>query len=279
MHAAIRRVAGLTAVVGLLAFPGAAFAAPVNDNYFVPGEPQFPNFNLNAAAGETDIAATGDATEYAQEPLSPTDPRVTNRCSSTGVQAATGSQMVKTVWWSFTGTGGPLTVSSYFSGFDTVLAVWIVHDAGLEFIKCNDDLDPTDFTSELVLPTTTAGQLYHVQVGGCFDCDTPFSGSLGFYVFPPPSNDRRAGATAVNLGQNVATKTYGAQGDTDGAQSCTGRAYGKTIWHRFVVPKTGTATIDASGFDSAVALYQGASTTPWPVVSASRTARRRSRGA
>jgi hypothetical protein len=269
MYAAIRRTAGL-AVALLCLLPAAAWAAPANDNYFDP-----PNaaFHLAAGTGEFDTAATGGtapATTYTNEPMSTTDD-TESRCAENGQLTqgtGVGSRITKTVWWSFTGTGGPVTVSSYFSNFDTVLAVWTLENDGFHFVRCNDDVDVPngDLSSELVF-TSTANETYYVQVGGCnactFDGDpTPDSGSLGLYVYPPPANDRRTGAQTVNPGQNVPRDTLGAQADAGETQSCGGRAYGKTVWYRFVVPKTGTATIDASGFDSAVALYAGSSTAP-----------------
>jgi hypothetical protein len=263
MHAAIRRAACLS--VGLvLACSGTAFGAPpANDDPF---DPPNPSFDLDANTGTFDTATTGEATVYANEPLSIGDPNE-GRCTAGGTQSqhtGEGRRITKTVWWSFTGTGAPVNVSSYFSGFDTLVSVWTLeNDDLLHFAKCNDDVAADDFTSELVMPTT-AGKTYYVQAGGCENCGTPDSGSLGIYVYPTPANDRRAGARAIPLNTNVPQDTLGAQPDptSDGAQTCGGQPYGKTVWYRFTIPQAGTATFDASGFASAAAVYAGGSATP-----------------
>ena len=145
------------------------------------------------------------------------------------------------------------------------------NDSLFHFVKCSDDIDLSapgiDLTSELFF-NTTAGKTYYVQVGGCDGCTfggnpTDDSGTLGLYVSPPPSNDSRGNAQTVNLGQNVARETDGAQGDGESVLNCGSRTYGKTVWYRFVVTQAGTATIDASGFDSAASLYAGSSASPF----------------
>ena len=263
MHAAIRRAAGLAAGLVLACSGTASAAPPTNDNYF---DPPNPAFHLDAAAGEFDSATTGEATTYSVEPMSVGDP-TDSRCTSLGTLSQGdpngGAGMSKTVWWSFTGTGKPAVVSSFFSDYDTVIAVWTLESDGFHFVKCNDDVAADDVTSELVMPTT-ANQVYYLQVGGCNACNTDDSGSLGAFVYPSPANDRRAGARTIGLNTTVPQDTLGAQPDptSEGAQTCNSQPYGKTVWYRFTVPAAGTATIDASGFRNVAALYQGNSVTP-----------------
>jgi hypothetical protein len=71
----------------------------------------------------------------------------------------------------------------------------------------------------------------------------------------------------VALNTRIDDVTWGAQSETTGENlSCTvggtPRNYDKTIWYRFDVPATGQLTVEASGFDTAVALYRAGSTTP-----------------
>lgn len=71
----------------------------------------------------------------------------------------------KTVWYSFTGTGGEVTIDSAGSDFDTVLGVY---DADLEQVACVDDVgDESGFSLQAAVTVgTVAGQTYLVQAGG-----------------------------------------------------------------------------------------------------------------
>ena len=61
------------------------------------------------------------------------------------------------------------------------------------------------------------------------------------------------------LNANISGDSLGAVTDSETTR-CSGAAFGKTLWYRFVVPRAGTATIDASGYPAAISLYAGAST-------------------
>jgi hypothetical protein len=75
-----------------------------------------------------------------------------------------------TLWYTFTGTGGPVTIDTAGSNFDTVLAVY---DDQLNQIACNDDVlfEPIggSFQAALTLETTVEGATYYVQAGGFID--------------------------------------------------------------------------------------------------------------
>lgn len=83
----------------------------------------------------------------------------------------------RTLWYSFTGTGGPVTIDTAGSNFDTVIAVY---DDGVNLLACNDDIgfDPIggSFQAALTVDTvdTVEGTTYYVQAGG-FD-DVFFTG-------------------------------------------------------------------------------------------------------
>ena len=71
-----------------------------------------------------------------------------------------------TLWYTFTGTGGPLTIDTAGSNFDTVIAVY---DASLTLLACNDDVlfDPIGGTFQAALTLDTVeGATYYVQAGG-----------------------------------------------------------------------------------------------------------------
>ena len=71
-----------------------------------------------------------------------------------------------TLWYSFTGTGGEVTIDTAGSDFDTVLAVY---DDELNELACIDDIefDPIggSFQGSLTIDTDE-GQTYYVQAGG-----------------------------------------------------------------------------------------------------------------
>jgi hypothetical protein len=71
-----------------------------------------------------------------------------------------------TLWYTFTGTGGPVTIDTAGSNFDTVIAVY---DAGLNLLACNDDVEfePIGGTLQAALSIDTdAGATYYLQAGG-----------------------------------------------------------------------------------------------------------------
>jgi hypothetical protein len=256
-------------VLVLLASPAAALAAPPGND-----DPQnATELVVSPPDGQLDTVDTTDATTYTGEPMTTSD-ATAGKCQTNGTQTqgnpdGPGTTMVKSAWWTFTGTGGRVTVSSYFSDFDTLMAVYTFEsDNLLHFVKCNDDISFAlgDLTSEAFF-NTVAGKTYYVQVGGCDTCEfngspTPDHGTLGVYAWPAPGNDKRAGALPVTLNQNVAQATYGAQADGDTVLKCGTKGYGDTVWYRINLPGPGTLTLDASGFDSVVALYQGSAASP-----------------
>ena len=80
--------------------------------------------------------------------------------------------VLKTVWFKLVGTGGPVTLDTAGSGFDTVLAVYEqLPDGSLAGVEdaCADDvaLHPIGRTLQASLTLDTAvGTTYYVQIGG-----------------------------------------------------------------------------------------------------------------
>ncbi len=68
-----------------------------------------------------------------------------------------------TAWWSFTGTGSPVTVDTTGSDFDTVAGVYVDDGGVLVQVGCNDDFE--SLAAQLTVDTV-AGVTYYVQVGG-----------------------------------------------------------------------------------------------------------------
>jgi hypothetical protein len=74
-----------------------------------------------------------------------------------------------TLWYTFTGTGEPVTIDPAGSNFDTVLAVY---DDELNELACIDDneFEPVGFTFQgALMVDTEEGATYYVQAGGYSD--------------------------------------------------------------------------------------------------------------
>jgi hypothetical protein len=79
----------------------------------------------------------------------------------------------RTAWWTFQGTGTPLTVDTAGSDFDTVLGIYVVEGGDFVQLSCVDDVVDGAFTVEArTIVPTDAGATYFVQAGG-------FGGSVG----------------------------------------------------------------------------------------------------
>ena len=78
-----------------------------------------------------------------------------------------------TAWWTFTGTGGDVTVDSAGSDFDTIIGVYVLDGDAFEQVGCVDDVfDPVTEEGSLqsrVTVATIAGQTYYIQAGGFGD--------------------------------------------------------------------------------------------------------------
>jgi hypothetical protein len=75
-----------------------------------------------------------------------------------------------TGWWTFTGTGGDVTIDTAGSSFDTILGVYLSVDGGFEEIGCADDVfgpSPGEFSLQAAITVgTVAGTTYYIQAGG-----------------------------------------------------------------------------------------------------------------
>jgi hypothetical protein len=181
--------------------------------------------------------------------------------------AGTALPIGNTVWYSFTpGATTPVTVDTFGSNFDTLLAVYTTSALPLPFtpdVACNDDAGGT--AQSQVSFVATAGTTYRVQVGG-------FNSAFGnltvqFAVTRPPANDNFAAAAslpalpttqmAVTLN---ATTEPGEPLVVDPSCGAAGGALGRTVWYTLTPGAATTVTVDTfgSGFDTVVAVYTGA---------------------
>jgi hypothetical protein len=233
--------------------------------------------------GFADTKNNDTATNEATEPLTPNDPANLG-CSKNGTASTGGVKSTGTLWWEFTGNGGPITVSTNGSNVDTVLAVYDASDQS--FVACNDDLQPGDFTrpnleyrpqSELVIQSVS-GRHYAVQVGGCSagqtdGCDphAATAGDITLRVSPTPPGDDRADAIPVSAGNPVTATNTGATTEPGEITSCQRYdnntvLYAKTIWFRYTASTQGTAVFSVAGadknIDTVMAVYRAGATTP-----------------
>lgn len=73
----------------------------------------------------------------------------------------------KTVWYTVEGTGGPITVSTAGSHFDTILGVYKSNGDGLEQVACVDDIFDGGFSLQAAVAfESELGQTYFLQAGG-----------------------------------------------------------------------------------------------------------------
>jgi Putative metal-binding motif len=175
-----------------------------------------------------------------------------------GVCAPSPDTMDRTAWWTFTGAGQPVTLSTAGSTFDTVLAVYDAGESGIPFGRtaCSDNSgDGT--TSELTF-TAARGRPYLVQVGGYLSA----YGQIKLTATVPsgatrPSNDDRISATEITGGQLVNGSNAGASQEPDEPLACGTAGYAATVWFKWTAEAIGDATFRASTVaDTAVAVYR-----------------------
>jgi len=90
-----------------------------------------------------------------------------NTCVNGPLPTCGGTTMIKDVWYSFTYTGGTITITTTLGTLtDTRIAVY--GSCGGTSIACNDDISGANFASTLSLTCgqLTAGNTYYIQVGG-----------------------------------------------------------------------------------------------------------------
>ena len=73
-----------------------------------------------------------------------------------------------TAWWSFTGTGGDITIDTVGSDFDTVLGVYVLQGGEMVQVACVDDVfvDPDATLQARLTVSTEAEVTYLIQAGG-----------------------------------------------------------------------------------------------------------------
>jgi hypothetical protein len=187
----------------------------------------------------------------------------------------------KTVWYSVTAGPGSVTVDTYGSNFDTVLAVYTGSAVNsLSLVGCNDDSSATK-QSQVTFPTSP-GTTYHIQAGGYASA----GGNLILHVArTAPVNDSFDARIPVAVPTQAVANTDGAtvQGGEPTFIPCraiepgppdwifypaTQAGIGQTVWYK-LNPAAGTVvTIDTQGssFDTVLAVYTGSAVTALTLV-------------
>ena len=160
------------------------------------------------------------------------------------------------VWYSWTGTGDDVTLSTIAAGFtlDTDIIVFTGTSGALTAIVGGYDEGGAPLYQSEATFTSVLGTDYLIAVDGYG------SGDFGTFqltmtcVSPPPVNDECSGAIAVALGADTAFDNTGA---TDsGVATCYSGAV-SDLWYSFDAPMSGDVTITV-GAGTQFSLWSGA---------------------
>jgi hypothetical protein len=227
-------VTAVTGVLGGAAAPAAAATFP----YIPPFNDQagYPTFIRDTDYPYRAYLDTRGATVEANDPT----------CAGSGTN----------VWYVVVGTGGPVTIQTYGSNYDTTLSVYL----GAQ-LACNDDAGGT--TQSEITIDTVPGYEYDVMVaakagepGGLLLFTALLPGQTPPDVVPPPPNDQIYDATEISA------LPYADQVDTRGAN-----AYGyesgycgtwKSVWYHYRPAADARVFFDTFGsdYDTALSVYQ-----------------------
>jgi hypothetical protein len=156
------------------------------------------------------------------------------------------------VWWNWTATtAGPVTIDTFGSNFDTLLAVYTGNAVdALTPVASNDQAGNTD--QSRVSFFAVASATYHIAVDG-------WSGQTGDISLnvSGPSNDQFISATPLDADADSASNVNATA--EPGEPAHAGQPAQTSVWWRWTSPVTGDVTIDTLGssFDTRLAVYTG----------------------
>ncbi len=167
----------------------------------------------------------------------------------------------KSVWWTFMAPSrGQLTIDTFGSGFDTLLAAYLLN-GGLQVPAeaSNDDTAGHGTQSQITFHVNS-GFTYAVAVDGYGGA----GGDIAFNWTFKPDNDNFADATVLyEPTAYINCNNMGATRET-GEPNHAGYASGKSVWYRWTAPTSGQASFDTLGslsvyVDTVLAAYTGSS--------------------
>ncbi len=190
-------------LVSVAAAPSAFAITPSNDRWESP-------FNVDLAGGDVTVDSR-EAFAQTGEPLTEFGTGVCNE-----------HQMVATTWYRILGNGGTVSVDTFGSNFDTIIAVYPAPTPTLEnSIACNDDAGGTIQSAASF--ASVAGSAYLVQVGGCRLCGTNDAGDMVMHVSATaPEQPNPVVVTPPPVQQTVVVPPPDSDGDgiTDAKDTC-----------------------------------------------------------
>ncbi|MCB9213498.1 MAG: HYR domain-containing protein [Alteromonas sp.] len=180
----------------------------------------------------------------------------TSMATFDGVGTCGTSNTAPGVWYSFTGQGGSVTLSTCNqAAYDTKISVFSGSCAALTCVAGNDDgAGCGGFTSEVTFPVTN-GTNYLVLVHGFGGATGTFS--LSMTCLLPPANDLCTNAEPITCGQTVSGNTTLATFDNVGFCGTSNTAPG--VWYTF----TGTgslvnlSTCNQAAYDTKITVFSG----------------------
>lgn len=182
-----------------------------------------------------------------------------NATKETGEGNHAGNAGGKSVWWSWTPTGGgSATITTLGSTFDTLLAVYTGSSvSALTTIVSNDDAVGT--TSSVTF-TATAGQSYFIAVDG-------YAGASGSIALTwsqtissaGPANNAFSSAIALTGASGTTSGTNRLASKETGEPRHAGNAGGASVWWKITPTAASTISVNTAGssFDTTLGIYTG----------------------
>lgn len=162
------------------------------------------------------------------------------------------------LWWSWTApSAGTLTIDTFGSGFDTLLAVYTGTDiASLSPVASNDDFNGSTSRVSFI---AIAGTTYQIAVDGFRGETGDVQLHLAFQPDTMQANDDFADRLTLN-GEFLSITANNADATREpGEPQHGGTAVGRSLWWGWTAPKDGVLLIDTFGsdFDTTLGLYLG----------------------
>ena len=168
----------------------------------------------------------------------------------------------KGVWYTITGTGGLITLStcSATTNFDTQIAVYTGACGALTCVASNDNAGAcTNFFGRLstVSFTSTFGTVYRIMVAGKLSASGTFTLAATCAVVAPP-NDDCANSILVTCGSTTTGSTVGSTADAVGTCNFNSLNTAGGVWYSVVGNGgTVTASLCGSGYDTRIGVFTG----------------------